>query len=214
MQQHEQSIKQELSQHNPRKVPFIPSLFEKQTLSLFASPIKCPAFAERLGRLESWLHRAECEGTSPRLPQPHKQHLAGAIWSSPSPCSSRVPLWAASSGVWLQASHLYSVSRHHPHLFWSPAVTYSTQRLSWCIGSWLGHICTQLVSRWGPAWYYHPGEKESRGGFLIKQWSIMITQSIISVPSSMHWTCLWALCCCSFFGESSWSRSYVSGWLP
>lgn len=53
MQQHEQSIKQELSQHNPRKVPFIPSLFEKQTLSLFASPIKRPAFAERLGRLES-----------------------------------------------------------------------------------------------------------------------------------------------------------------
>lgn len=69
MQQHEQSIKQELSQHNPRKVPFIPSLFEKQTLSLFASPIKCTAFAECLGRQEIWSLGTECEGTSTRPSQ-------------------------------------------------------------------------------------------------------------------------------------------------
>lgn len=179
MHQHEQSIKQELSQHNPRKVPFIPSLFEKQTLSLFASPIKCTAFVERLGRLGIRLPCAECERTSTRLPQaPQTTPYKLPSEAFPAQCPSQQwqchagggePLGSAASRPSAVLMALNNISHCPPHLFWSPAAIRSTKSLSPCIHCWL---CCTFAPKWFQSaalcrWqYYPPEEKDSKGGFL------------------------------------------------
>lgn len=120
--------------------------------------------------------------------------------------------------VWLRASPLNSVSQHHPHLLWSPAVTYSTKRPSFYglykVHRLLAGAClhpTHFKVR--PCVVLPPrGKREQR--WLLDRAVIQRSASVSNKCSFQHaLNMLLSTTLLLPFGESSRSSSCLSGWL-